>query len=330
MNIDTRGRRQALRALTGMAALAGLSGLARANDKYPDKAITLLVPQPVGGDADAVCRLLQPHWRQALGQSLIIDNRAGAAGNIGTAAGARAPSDGYTLTFVNQSTMAINPFLYKDPGYQVAELEPVSLMTSIDLIICAHPSVPANNLAELLEQARRRPGAFTYGTAGNGSANHLAGEMLKSMAGVNLVHVPYRGGGPAMIGALGGEISTVVAFPLAALPHIRAGKLRALATTGSTRSAALPRVPTVAESGVAGYEFVSWMGLVAPKGTPRSRIDIVDRATRRALAEPDVRQRFTEGMTTAVGQGPEALRELITKESGKMSALISRFHLKID
>jgi len=331
MEIDKPSRRQVLRALSGMALMAApLPRIARASEKYPEKAISLIVPQPVGGDADAVCRLLQPHWQQAFGQSLIIDNRAGAAGNIGTAAGARASNDGYTLTFVNQGTMAINPFLYKDPGYRVADLEPVSLMTTIDLIICAHPSVPARDLAQFLELARKQPGSLTYGTAGNGSANHLAGEMLKSMAGVDIVHVPYRGGGPAMIGVLGGEISAVVAFPLAALPHVRSGKLRALAVTGKARNPALPDVPTVAESGVAGYEFTSWMGLVAPRGTPRDRIGIVDAATRQALGDAAVRQRLGEAMTTAVAGGPAALRELIAKDSEKMSALISKFQLKID
>lgn len=332
-DIQNESRRRAMRSLSGLAMAAlslPLSRVSLAAGQYPEKAISLIVPQPVGGDADAVCRLLQPLWQKALGQSVIVDNRAGAAGNIGTAAGSRAPSDGYTLTFVNQGTMTINPFLYKDPGYHVADLAPVSLMTSIDLIICAHPSVPAANLAQFLALARKQPGGFTYGTAGNGSANHLAGEMLKSMAGVDLVHVPYRGGGPAMIGVLGGEISMVVAFPLAALPHIRSGKLKALAITGSQRNPALPDVPTVAESGVPGYEFTSWMGLVAPKGTPVDRIETVADATRQAMGDPSVRQRLNDAMTTPVAGGPQALREIINKDSEKMSALISKFQLKID
>lgn len=332
-DIQNESRRRAMRSLSGLALAALSLPLPRTSvavGQYPERAISLIVPQPVGGDADAVCRLLQPLWQKELGQSVIVDNRAGAAGNIGTAAGARMPRDGYTLTFVNQGTMTINPFLYKDTGFQVADLEPVSLMTTIDLIICAHPSVPAGNLAELLELAREKPGGFTYGTAGNGSANHLAGEMLKSMAGVDLVHVPYRGGGPAMIGALGGEISTVVAFPLAALPHIRSGKLKALAITGSQRNPALPDVPTVAESGVPGYEFKSWMGLVAPKGTPSDRTQIVAAATRKAMEDASVRKRLNDAMTTPVAGGPQALRDIIKKDSEKMSALISKFQLKID
>lgn len=331
MDIQNASRRRALRALSGMTLLTlPLPRIGMAAGQYPEKPVSLIVPQPVGGDADAVCRLLQPHWQKALGQSVIVDNRAGAAGNIGTAAGSRAPHDGYTLTFVNQGTMTINPFLYKDPGFQVADLEPVSLLTTIDLIICAHPSVPANNLAEFLQLAKSKPGSFTYGTAGNGSANHLAGEMLKSMAGVDLVHVPYRGGGPAMIGALGGEISTVVAFPLAALPHIRSGKLKALAITGSARNPALPDVPTVAESGVPGYEFTSWMGLVAPKGTPADRIGVIANATAQAMSDASVRQRLNDSMTTPVAGGPDALRDITRRDSEKMSALISKFQLKID
>lgn len=334
MHRINHGRRHALKTLSALTALAGggIGTAANASNpsSYPSRPITLIVPQPVGGDADAICRMLQPHWQSFLGQSVVIDNRAGAAGSIGTAAGSRAAPDGYTLTFVNQGTMAINPFLYKDTGYKVEDLEPVSWMTSIDLIICAHPSVPANNLAELMELARKKPGEFFYGTAGNGSANHLAGEMLKSMAGIDLAHVPYRGGGPALIGTLGGETNLLVAFPLAALPHIRNGKLRALAVTGSQRNPALPDVPTVAESGVPGYEFVSWMGLVAPKGTPSDIIDRVADVTRQALSVPEVSELMRSNMVQPTGEGPAAFRDLIQRESKKMSSLIAQFKVSLD
>ena len=202
----------------------GFAGRSFSQDKFPSKPVTLIVPQPAGGDADVVCRSIQTKMQEVLGQAVIIDNRAGAGGNIGTALGAKAAPDGYTVTFVNQGTMALNPSLYPSTGYKVDSFAPVTWLTSIDLVIVAHPSVPANNLKEFLELAKKEPGKFTYGTAGNGSANHLAGEMLKSMAKVDITHVPYKGGAPAIVALLGGEISTVVAFPLAALPHVKAGR----------------------------------------------------------------------------------------------------------
>ena len=292
----------------------GFAGRSFSQDKFPSKPVTLIVPQPAGGDADVVCRSIQTKMQEVLGQAVIIDNRAGAGGNIGTALGAKAAPDGYTVTFVNQGTMALNPSLYPSTGYKVDSFAPVTWLTSIDLVIVAHPSVPANNLKEFLELAKKEPGKFTYGTAGNGSANHLAGEMLKSMAKVDITHVPYKGGAPAIVALLGGEISTVVAFPLAALPHVKAGKLKALAVTGKKRSKALPDVPTVAESGVGGYEFSSWMGLTVPKGTPDAVIQKIHVAASAALKEKEVAEKLSSGMTEPVAAGPEECGELIQRE----------------
>jgi tripartite-type tricarboxylate transporter receptor subunit TctC len=306
------------------------SPLAFGQDKYPSRPITLIVPQPAGGDADAFCRSLQAKMQELLGQPVVIDNRGGAAGNIGTAIGAKAPPDGYTVTFVNQSTMALNPHLYPSTGYSVEQFEPVSYLASVDLLICAHPSVPANNLKEFLELARKTPGRINYGTAGNGSANHLAGEMLKSMAKVDITHVPYKGGAPALNAALAGEIQSVVAFPLAALPHVKAGKLKALAVTGPKRAKALPDVPTVAESGVPGYEFSSWFGFVVPKGTPEPIIQRLHAAAAGALKVPDTVERLQSGMTQPVGTGPKEFRQLIAQENARWSKLIKQYGLKID
>ncbi|WP_083745119.1 tripartite tricarboxylate transporter substrate binding protein [Variovorax sp. KK3] len=323
-------RRTLLQATTATLPLMLALRPSAAQDKFPGKPVTLIVPQPAGGDADVVCRSLQTKMQEVLGQPVVIDNRGGAGGNIGTALGAKAAPDGYTVTFVNQGTMALNPTLYPSPGYKVEALAPVTWLTSIDLVIAAHPSVPAANLKEFLELARKAPGKYTYGTAGNGSANHLAGEMLKSMAKVDITHVPYKGGGPAIIAALGGEISTVVAFPLAALPHIRSGKLKALAVTGKQRSKALPDVPTVAESGVSGYEFASWMGLVVPKGTPDAAVQAIHAAAAAALKDKDVADRLSAGMTEPVGAGPKEFGALIAREGQRWSALIRQYGMKID
>lgn len=315
----------------GIASLPlGIAPRSFSQDKFPGKPITLVVPQPAGGDADVVCRSLQTKMQEVLGQPVIIDNRAGAGGNIGTAFGAKAAPDGYTVTFVNQGTMALNPSLYPNTGYKVDSLTPVTWLTSIDLVIVAHPSVPAKNLKEFLELARKEPGRYTYGTAGNGSANHLAGEMLKAMSRVDITHVPYKGGAPAIVALLGGEISAVVAFPLAALPHVKAGKLKALAVTGKQRSKALPDVPTVAESGVSGYEFVSWMGLAVPKGTPDAAIQKIHAAASAALADKEVAAKLASSMTEPVGAGPQEFGALIRREGERWAKLIKQYGMKID
>ncbi|MDO5625312.1 MAG: tripartite tricarboxylate transporter substrate binding protein [Pseudomonadota bacterium] len=322
-------RRQLLR-LSSLAAATALPSMTWAQAAYPAKPITLIVPQPPGGDADAVCRSLQSKMQEVLGQPVVIDNRAGAGGNIGTAVGAKAAPDGYTMTFVNQGTMALNPALYPNPGYKVDQFAPVTWLTSIDLVLVAHPSLPANNLRELLALARKEPGKYTYATAGNGSANHLAGEMLKSMAKVDITHVPYRGGGPAIIAALGGEVSMAVAFPLAAIPHIKGGKLKALAVTGKQRSRALPDLPTVAESGVDGYEFASWMGFVVPRRTPDAIIQRLHAAAVAALKQPDVAERLSASMTEPVGVGPVEFGALIAREGQRWPTMIKQFGMKVD
>ncbi len=322
-------RRNALKTLT-YGALAAEMPLVLAQDAFPSKPVTLLVPQPAGGDADAFCRTLQPKMQEFLGQPVVVDNRGGAAGNIGTALGARAPADGYTVTFVNQGTMSINPHLYPKAGFSVDQFIPVSHLASVDLVICAHPSVKANNLKELLELVRKAPGRFNYGSAGNGSANHMAGELLKSLANVFITHIPYRGGGPAITAALGGEIQLVVAFPLAAMQHIKAGTLKALAVTGPKRSAALPDVPTVAESGVKGYEFSSWFGFALPKGTPDAVVAKVHGAALHALKTPAVADKLLAGMTRPIGSGQKEFAELIAKESAQWGKLIKQLGIKLD
>lgn len=323
-------RRSMLKALGLAASPLSLPAASFAQDPYPNRPITLVVPQPPGGDADVFCRTLQNKMAAVLGQPLVIDNRAGAAGNIGTMVGAKAQPDGYTVTFVNQSTMALNPHLYANTGYTLDQFEPVSHLASVDLLICAHPSVPAKNLKEFLDLARKAPGKYSYGSAGNGSANHLAGEMLKSMAKVDLMHIPYKGGAPAITAALGGEIQSVVAFPLAALPHVQAGKLRALAVTGAKRAQALPDVPTVAESGVPGYEFSSWFGFMVPKKTPADIVTRLNAASVAALREPQTAQRLLAGMTRPVGSTPQAFAQLIAQENARWSTLLKQYKVHID
>lgn len=323
-------RRHALKTLAYGALATTGAPVAMAQDKYPSKPITLLVPQPAGGGADVFCRTLQAQMQEFLGQPVIVDNRGGAAGNIGTALGARAAADGYTVTFVNQGALTINPHLYPNPGYTVDQFIPVSLLASVDLVICANPAVKANNLKELLETVRKAPGKFNYASAGNGSANHLAGELLKSMAGVSLLHIPYRGGGPATTAVLGGEVELAMAFPQAVVPHINAGRLKALAVTGAKRSTVLPNVPTVDESGVKGYEFSSWFGFALPKGTPDAIVTRVREAALYALKTPANIEKLAAMMTRPIGSGQKEFAELIARESAQFGKLIKQVGIKLD
>ncbi|WP_066160892.1 Bug family tripartite tricarboxylate transporter substrate binding protein [Hydrogenophaga pseudoflava] len=322
-------RRDLIKALAA-APLAGSAGSLYAQSAYPSKPVTLLVPQPAGGGADVFCRTLQPQMQSFLGQPVVVDNKGGAAGNIGTALGARAAADGHTITFVNQSTLTINPHLYPDTGFTLDQFIPVSLLASVDLVICANPLVKANNLKELLDMARQAPGRLNYSSAGNGSANHLAGELLKSLAKVSITHIPYRGGGPATTAVLGGEVELSVAFPQAVVPMIKAGKLKALAVTGSKRSDALPDVPTVAESGVKGYEFSSWFGFALPKGTPDAVVARVREASLHALKTPANVEKLQATMTRPIGSGQKEFADLIARESAQWGKLIKQVGIKLD
>ncbi|MFY9509543.1 MAG: tripartite tricarboxylate transporter substrate binding protein [Rubrivivax sp.] len=324
-------RREALQTLVGSTALVSAPSLVWAQERYPSKPVTLLVPQPAGGGADALCRSLQGELQKVLGQPIVIDNKGGAAGNIGTAAGLAAPADGYTVTFVNLSTMALNPHLYAKTGYLVSDMKPVILLTSVANILAVNPDkVAARSFTEFIELARRNPGKFSYATAGNGSGNHLGGEMLKAMAKIDLLHVPYKGGGPALNALLGGEVEAAVADPLAALPHIKAGKLRALAVTSAKRAAALPDVPTVAESGVPGYEAASWAGIVVPKATPAPVVDVLFKAFEKALKTPEVSARLASQLYEPVGAGPQEFARFAAAENDKWSRLIKQLGVRLD
>lgn len=323
-------RRDALKTLLAAPAAVGAPALWAA-ETYPTKPVTLLVPQPAGGGADALCRALQGKLQEALGQPVIIDNRGGAAGSIGTAAGLAAKPDGYTVTFVNLSTMALNPYLYAKTGYQVSDMQPVIWLTSVANLIVVNPNkVSAKTLKEFIALAKQNPGKFTYATAGNGSGNHLGGEMLKRMAGIDLVHVPYKGGAPAINAVLGGEVDAAVADPLAALPHIKAGTLRALAVTSAKRSTALPDIPTVAESGVAGYEASSWAGIVVHKSTPPAVVEKLFQAFSQALKAPDVASRLASQLYEPVGAGPKEFATLIASENERWSKLIKQLNVRLD
>jgi tripartite-type tricarboxylate transporter receptor subunit TctC len=234
------------------------------------------------------------------------------------------------LVFVNMSTMAINPHIYTKPGYAVADFVPVTNMASTTNLICVNPAVEAKTMVEFIARAKAKPGSLTYATAGNGSENHLMGELLKSMAGIDLVHVPYKGGGPAVIATIGGEVSSIVADPLSAVSHVKSGKLRALAVTSAKRVKALPDVSTVAESGVPGYEAAGWRALVMPKGTSKEIAAKVHAATVSALKDPAVSEKLTAQLYEPIGNAPEEFAAFIRSENEKWGKLIKQIGLRID
>jgi tripartite-type tricarboxylate transporter receptor subunit TctC len=323
-------RRHALKVLAYGAWVAEAPAVL-AQEAFPSKPLTLVVPQPVGGGADALCRLLQPRLQELLGQPVVIENKGGAAGNIGTAAGLKAAPDGYTVTFVNLSTMALNPHLYAKPGYTVADMQPVIWLASVSNIIVVNPDkVPARTMKEFIDLVRKSPGKLTYATAGNGSGNHLGGELLKGLAGMFMLHIPYRGGGPALTALLAGDVDAAVADPLAVLPHIKSGKLRALAVTSAKRSSALPDVPTVAESGIPGYEASSWAGIVVPRGTPAAVVEKLRSAFDQALRTPANASRLASQLYEPVGAGPAEFAKFAAAENTKWAAVIKRLDIKLD
>jgi tripartite-type tricarboxylate transporter receptor subunit TctC len=280
---------------------------------YPGRPVRLVVPFAAGGGTDIAARVLADALTQSLGQTFVIDNRGGAGSVVGTEIVAKSAPDGYTLLLGNIS-LAFNPALYSKLPYDARrDLAPISLVVDQPNIMVAPPSLPAQTLNDFVTLARAAPGKYTYGSAGAGSGTHLATELLATELKLKLVHVPYKGTGPALTALLGGEISLFVSTFASALPHVKAGRLRAFGVTSAKRSAALPDVPTIAESGLPGYEYTTWYGLLARAGTPQSIVDKLNRATVALLDNADVRQRY-------IAQGMDPLPSTIDAFAAKLSS----------
>lgn len=277
-----------------VASLAAVAAPPLHAQAYPARAITMIVPQAAGGTNDIVGRLVSAKLAEVLGSPVVVENRVGAGGNVGTQAAARSPKDGYTLLMTISSSQAINPALYKDPGFDpVKDFRPVSLIGAVPNVLLANPSFPARNVAELLAMAKAKPNELQYASAGNGTLNHLLGAMLASMGGVEIQHVPYKGVAPAMNDVLGGQLPLVFASLPSSIGHIKAGKLKPLAVSGGARSPVLPEVPTVGET-LPGYNGTLWIGLFAPAGTPPEVLSSLERAMAKALAAKDLRDKLEQ------------------------------------
>jgi tripartite-type tricarboxylate transporter receptor subunit TctC len=275
-----------------MAAVYAMSGVVHAADTYPSRPIRMIVAYPPGGGTDQVGRVLADQLTVTLGQNVVVDNRGGATGNIGTELAARAVPDGYTLLMGNVAPNAVNVSLFKKLAFDpVKDFAPVSLVAVTPNILVAHPSMPVKTVKELIAYAKAKPGTLNFPSAGVGSSSHLAGEMLKSLAGISMVHIPFKGGGPALVAVIAGEVQIMFATMPAAMPHVKSGKVKPVAVTTAKRSQAMPELPTIAESGVKGYEASTWYGLLAPARTPPAIVTRLHADTVKILAGP-TRQRL--------------------------------------
>jgi tripartite-type tricarboxylate transporter receptor subunit TctC len=282
---------------------------------YPDRPVRMVVPFPPGGANDIVARQIGQRLNMRWGKPVVIDNRAGAGGNIGTEIGARANPDGYTLLIGSTSTLASNMSLYeKLPFDVVRDFAPISLIVTAPNILCITASLPAKNLAELIKLAKSTPQKFNFSSFGEGSSSHLIGEMFKRQAGIEMVHVPYKGGAPALAAVMGGEVQMTFANLSVALAQVRAGKLRGIAVTSVKRAAALPEVPSVAESGLPGFEATAWVAIVAPRATPRAIVQKVNADIRAELADKDMIAQLAAQALEPAGGTPEALGQHLRAE----------------
>ena len=297
---------------------------------FPTKTIKIVVPYPPGGTNDVVARLLSTRLTEQLGQTVFVENQAGAAGNTGTASVARATADGYTLILVTTG-LAIAPSLYPKLTYDIRKnLEPVTQLTSGPLLVMVNPRLPVNNVRELLELARAKPGQLNYGSAGNGASTHLAVEAMNAAAGVKMTHIPYKGSTPAMSDVMAGNADLVLDLMFSGMPNVMSGKLKAIGVTGLERSAALPDVPTVSEAGIPGFDVIVWNGLMVPAGTPSAVIAKLNTEIAKAMNRPDMRDRMlSQGFNVTTGT-PAEFGMLIRTEIDRWKKVVQDSGAKID
>lgn len=301
-----------------------------AQAQYPTRAVRLILPFPPGGGTDTMARAVGPKLGEALGQQVVLDNRPGGGANIGPEIAAKAPPDGYTMLMITVAH-AVNATLYTRLGYNLArDFVPVSLIGSTPQIVVVHPSVPAKNVKELVALAKARPGQLEFPSSGSGSAPHLAGELFNSMAGTKMLHIPYKGGGPAMVALVSGEGAVGFATAPSVIGHIKSGRVRALAVTTAQRAPLLPDLPTVAESGVPGYDANAWYGFLVPTGTPREAIARLETETVKVLKLADVRQKLAVTGMDTIGTSADEFSKFLRSEIDKWGKVVKAIGMKVD
>lgn len=296
------------------AALAG-SGAAQAQERYPQRPVTLVVPSAPGGTTDFTARLIADGLTRALGQPVIVDNKSGASGNIGNQFVAKAKADGYTLLVAYSGYQVGNPHLFAKAGWDpIKDFAPVAMLTRAPQLLVVRESLPVNTLADLIAYAKANPGKLNFASSGNGSIQHIAGELFKQLTATSITHVPYKGAGPAVQDLLGGQVDIFITTPASVVSQVKAGKLKALATTGAARLAALPQVPTAAEAGLKGFSLDSWFALYAPAGTPAEIVQTLNAEIGKILAQPETRRKAEESGTDVERMTPSQLAEFTRKE----------------
>jgi tripartite-type tricarboxylate transporter receptor subunit TctC len=297
---------------------------------YPTKPVRLIVPWPPGGGADVLSRMLSPKLGEALGQQVIVDNRGGAAGNIGAELAAKSPPDGYTIAFAYSGTHSINPSIYSKMAFRESDFAPIIWLSSVPQVVVVHPSLPVKNVKDLVALAKSKPGELSYGSSGSGAINHLTGELFNSMTGTKLVHVPYKGGGPAAVALLSGEIALIFGEPASLVGYIKSGRVRPIAVTSAKRSLSFPELPTVGESGVPGYEVTSWNGMLAPAGTSPEIVRRLNAEFNKIVSEPEMHKRMLANGYEAVGGPPEKFGEWIRAETAKWAPIVKKAGVRVD
>jgi len=313
-----------------LAAMGGLFALTVQAQSYPSKPVRVVVPYPPGGPTDIVARVLFQQVSESTGQQFLIDNRAGAGGNIGAEAVAKAPADGYTL-LIGTTAHAINMSLFKSLNYDVQkDLAPVSLLTQGPLVLVTHPQFPANSIKELIDMAKAKPGSLNFASSGNGQSTHLSAELFNSMAGIKMVHVPYKGSAPALGDLMSGQVGIMFDTTLSAMPFVKAGKLKALGVTSPQRTPAAPDVPTIAESGLPGYEVFAWNGVLVPAGTPKAIVAQLNEEIRKAMQLPQVREKFSAQGFAASWNTPDQFAVFVRNEVEKWARTVKASGATLD
>lgn len=322
-----------------MPALVALSGLfvigtaaAPANaQSYPAKPVRMIVPFPAGGATDIVGRLIAQKLSESFGQQVIVDNRGGAGGTIGSDLAAKSPPDGYTMLLGTSSTHAVAPSLYSKLPYDpVKDFSPVTLAATATILLAVHPSVPARSVKELISLAKRQPNALSFASSGNGGISHLVGEQFKSMAAIEMLHVPYKGDTPALVDLVSGQVHLMFGTAVSFLPYVKAGRLNALAVTNPKRSPVVPNVPTVAESGLPGFDALQWFGVFVPAGTPKDIVSRLHGEIIKSLKLPDVRERLASLGAEVVGNSPEQFASFQKADSAKWAKVVKQSGAKIE
>jgi tripartite-type tricarboxylate transporter receptor subunit TctC len=328
-----RARASTLAILGGCTMVAGFAAtpIAALAQAYPVKPVRWIVPFPPGGGTDLLSRTLAPKLAEALGQQVVIDNRPGSGGTIGLAIAAKAPADGYHIVTAQTANIAIAPALYRKLGYDaLKDFTPITRAVSAPLILVSHPSFPARNVADIIKIARAKPGAITYGSPGNGTGGHLGTEMIKLMAKVDMVHVPYKGASPALTDLLGGQITLYLSSLPPAVPMVKSGRLKALGVTGSKRATSVPDVPTIAESGLPGYVVESWYGVFVPVNTPKDIVSRLNTELVRILGTNEVRERLAADGSEATPTTAEEFAAFVREEHQKWGRVVREAKLTVD